>query len=148
MVWLIEITSPSQGKLCEMHLTSLNDFAFCLHAGWRSRYRPTCINHFDMVGRTILCSYGLHPISSLLNMKFLRIPGVDTLHLELQFNWHFVKFCLARANFVKFALLHRTTSHFACVQAKGLDIDPPTSTTLAWSAEQYSVRTTLKYISP
>ena len=73
---LVQLTfcqiSPGQGKLCEMHLAPSDDFAFCSHAGWRSRYRPARINHFGMVGRTILCA--------------------DHTEVHLSLIWHFLKY--------------------------------------------------------
>ena len=51
-----------------------------------------------------------------------------------------IKYCGFMTN------IHRTTSHFARVQAEGLDIDSPKSTTSARSAEQYSAQTTPKYM--
>ena len=85
---------PGQGKLCEMRLAPSDHFAFCSHAGWRSRYTTARINIFGMVGRTILCADHTEVHLSLI-WHFLKYRGM------IHFTWTSVQltFCQYQASF-------------------------------------------------
>ena len=59
------------------------EFIFCPCFG--SIEMKTVLVHGGMVGRTIFCADHTE-VPPPLNMAFLKIPGVDILHIRLQFN--------------------------------------------------------------